>query len=410
MTSTRNAVRHFVDLSTAPADPVFGLAEAFRLDTNPQKINLTVGAYQNDDGLTPVMDCVKHAEARLLQSQTTKNYLPIDGRPRFRQEIQHLLLGADHEAVDAARAVTIQTPGGTGALRLAGEFVRLVLGRRAIWISDPTWANHPQIFQASGLEVRTYPYLRSDQTGLNVAGVLERLETATAGDVVLLHTICHNPTGFDFDREAWLTILELVERRGLVPLFDFAYQGFGSDLDGDAWPVRHFCRELPEVLICNSFSKNLGLYSERVGGLTCVLADPDNARAAHSQLKQLVRTIYSTPPEHGGAVAETILSEPELRRTWLTELTVMRERIRDIRLAFVEGLKTFVPHRDFAFMLQQRGMFSYSGLSKAQVIRLREKYGIYLVESGRINVAGINHGNLTRLCQAIADVVSDRGS
>lgn len=404
MTSTRNAIRHFVDLTTAPADPVFGLAELFRNDTNPRKINLTVGAYQNESGWTPVLACVKRAETHLLREQKTKNYLPIDGLPRLRQAIQELVLGEHHEASQTGRAVVVQTPGGTGALRLAGEFIRLILGTRTIWLSDPTWANHHQIFQAAGLEVRTYPYLQPDYTNINLGGTLERLESASPGDIVLLHTICHNPTGFDFDQAGWLAILETIERRGLVPLFDFAYQGFGHDIDEDAWPIRHFCRELPEVFICNSFSKNMGLYSERVGALTAVVSDASTAKSAHSHLKQIVRTMYSTPPEHGGAIAERVLTDGDTRREWLIELATMRDRIQQIRHDFVERLSAAIPQRDFSFMLRQRGMFSYSGLSRPQVVKLREQHAIYLVESGRINIAGINSNNIETLCHAIASL------
>lgn len=394
----------FAGVPTAPADPVFGLAELFRRDPRTDKINLTVGAYQNDAGQTPVLECVKRAEQQIWQRQKSKNYLPIDGLNSFNTAIPELVFGAGHEIVVNGRAAAVQTPGGTAALRVVADLLRSVLGVKAIWISNPTWANHPQIFHAADLEVKTYPYVTPDCSALDFDGVVNHLKQAKAGEAVLFHAVCHNPTGFDFSRDQWQTLRELVRERQLVPVFDFAYQGFGESIGNDPWPIHWFAEDQNELFVCTSFSKNMGLYGERVGALTVVARQAERLPAVISQIKSLIRTYYSTPPLQGGTIAECVLRDSELRQLWSQEVEQMRLRIQRVREQFVQGLAETVPGRSFRFVLRQRGMFSFSGLNREQAIRLREEYGVYLVESGRINIAGINENNINRLCQSIGMV------
>ncbi len=395
----------FEELKIAPPDPVFGLAEMFRADPNPAKINLTVGAYQTEDGTTPVLNCVKQAEKLIHERQTTKNYLPIDGTATFASLVARLVLGEQHPAIADGRTATAHTPGGTGALRVAADLLHQQCGTRRIWIGNPTWANHPQIFKAAGLEVLWFPYLTPDQRGLDFEHFLDALERAESGDAILLHTVCHNPTGFDLSREQWMQTLELVKSKEMVPIFDFAYQGFGEGLDEDAAVLRQYFADGHAGIVCNSFSKNMGLYGERVGGLTLVTSESRSQPAVLSQVKAIIRTIYSTPPQHGGAIVETVLSDSQLRSEWIVELDTMRRRIIDLREMFAERLAERIPDHDFSFIRRQVGMFSFSGLSREQVIRLRSEFAIYAVESGRINIAGINSRNLETICDAIAKCV-----
>ncbi|MEQ1903437.1 MAG: amino acid aminotransferase [Pirellulaceae bacterium] len=395
----------FEKLTVAPPDPVFGLAEAFRNDKNPRKINLTVGAYQTEDGLTPVLDCVKRAEEKILAHEKTKNYLPIEGETVYGDLIARLVLGDSSSIVEDRRYATAHTPGGTAALRIAADLLRINCQTKTIWVCDPTWANHPQIFASAGMKVEWYPYLTPDRKALGFDAMMSALSGAAAGDAILLHTVCHNPTGFDLNREQWLEVLSLVEKRRLIPIFDFAYQGFGESVNADAWPIREFVGRGHEALICNSFSKNMGLYGERVGGLTVVVADRAAHAATLSQMKSIIRTLYSTPPQHGGVIAKSILADETLRTHWLEELEMMRLRIKLLRTNFAAKLRERIPDHDFSFINQQLGMFSFSGLSREQVIRLRQEDAIYAVESGRINIAGINTRNLEQICDAIARCV-----
>jgi aspartate/tyrosine/aromatic aminotransferase len=300
---------------------------------------------------------------------------------------------------------TAQTPGGTVALRIAGELLRRVFATNTIWISNPTWANHPQIYQAAGLGIQQYEYLDSSHTRLDFQRLLDSLKAAKAGQAILLHTVCHNPTGVDPTAEQWAVLLQTIQDKGLLPIFDFAYQGFGVDLSEDSFPVRHFVEHGGEALICSSFSKNFGLYSERVGGVTVAAQSESVAKAMHSQVQATIRTIYSNPPLHGGKIVETILGHATLRPQWEQELSQIRQRILALRAQFVETMSSLVPTRDFGYILEQRGMFSYSGLKAEQVARLKKEYAIYALSSGRINIAGINQGNLLPLCQAIAQVI-----
>jgi len=395
----------FKHLDLAPPDSILGLTEAFKADPNPNKINLGVGVYKDAQNQTPVLDCVKQAEARLLEEEKTKSYLAIPGAPEYGAEVRRLLFGPGHEILDSKRAVTAHTPGGTGALRVAADFIRKLYPGSAVWLSEPTWDNHKAIFTAAGVELKSYPYY--DYTGkcLDVEAMTEVLSQVPAQDVVLLHACCHNPSGMDPDAEQWARLAGIARERGFLPLFDFAYQGFGDGLEEDAAGLRQFCTPGAELLICSSFSKNFGLYNERVGALTAVGATADAAERAFSHIKTCIRANYSNPPAHGGAVISTVLSDAALRDCWEQELAAMRDRINGMRQLFVERLRAKGVRQDFSFIATQKGMFSFSGLSKEQVARLREEHAIYIVGSGRINVAGMTEDNMDALCDAIASVL-----
>lgn len=394
----------FENTLLAPADPVFGLIEQYNLDSNPDKINLSVGAYQDEDGVTPIMQCVKSAEKRLVECEVTKNYLPIQGMAPYNQLVAELIFGADHAVIRDHRYATAQTPGGTAALRVAGDLLRTNFEVDTIWICDPSWANHRPIYQAAGLQIKDYAYLNESQTALDFDRLTQSLESAQPGQAILLHTVCHNPTGFDLNPQQWNQLFELIVEKKLFPIFDFAYQGFADGLNEDASPIRTFCQS-HDALICQSFSKNFGLYSERVGTLTATGENREVATALLSQIKRVIRTMYSNPPRHGAAIVHTILAHQDLRTVWESELLTMRSRIADLRKNFVTTLNELTPERDFGYITQQRGMFSYSGLTRDQVERLRNEFSIYIVGSGRINIAGVNSSNNRQICEAIAQVV-----
>lgn len=396
----------FENLETAPPDAILGIAEAFKKDPNPNKINLSVGVYKNANGNTPILKCVKEAERRLLDEEQSKGYLAIDGLPDFGQDARELLFGEGHEALTSGRAVSLQTPGGTGALRVAADFLKQKLPNSRIWCSKPTWVNHPKVFQAADRQVETYDYIDATGTGMDFDAMVASLQQIPAGDVVLFHGCCHNPTGIDPTPEQWKQIADIVHERQLLPLIDFAYQGFGSGIDEDASGLREIVRPGTEAIVCSSFSKNFGLYSERVGALTLVAAESDAARAALSHAKVAVRTNYSNPPQHGAAVVARVLADAELRNMWETELADMRSRINSMRKLFVEKMKASAPDHDFSFIAKQRGMFSFSGLTPIQVDELKSQRSVYVVTAGgRINVAGITEQNIDRLCSAIASVL-----
>ena len=384
-----------------PPDAIFGLMEEFKKDSNPDKINLTVGVYRDEAGTTPVMKAVRQAEQILLDAAGSKGYLPIDGATDYNAAVGKLILGENSNA----QITTAQTPGGTVSLRLAGELVKRVFSVDTIWMSNPTWANHPQIYTAAGLNLKKYEYLDDAGTGLGFEKVLSSLAEAKAGEAILLHTVCHNPTGVDPTPDQWKELLTLVADKKLIPIFDFAYQGFGESLEADAFPIRHFIEAGNDAIVCNSFSKNFGLYAERVGGISAIAQSSDVANAMRSQIKSTIRTMYSNPPLHGGAIVQTVLTDAGLRSTWETELAEIRNRILDLRGKFVDKMQSLAPDRDFGYIKQQRGMFSYSGLRADQVARLKAKHSIYALGSGRINIAGINSGNMDRLCEAIASVL-----
>ncbi len=395
----------FETLETAPPDPIIGLTEAFKQDPHPDKINLGVGVYKDAQGNTPVFAAVKRAQERLLADETTKDYAPIEGPPEFAAAVQHLLFGADNEIVLNGRAITTQTPGGTGALRVAGDFIHKLFPRSRLWLGDPTWPNHPKVFEASGLEVRNYPYFDASTNGLDLESLLSALRGIPPGDVVLLHGCCHNPTGVDPTPEQWDRIGAVLGERQIIPLVDFAYQGMGDGLRQDAAGLLQMCRFAGELLVASSFSKNFGLYNERIGALTLIAPTAPATAKALSHLKISIRTNYSNPPAHGGAIVTKVLGDAALRRQWEDELRAMCARINDMRGMFVESLKNKGVDRDFAFIRRQRGMFSFSGLSPEQVEALRTQHSIYLVGSGRINVAGMTPANMEYLCSAIAAVL-----
>lgn len=405
MTASPSAqsVRRFDLLETAPPDAILGLTEAFAADTNPDKMNLSVGVYKNAIGQTPILDCVKAAERLLVDNEPTKGYLSIDGLPDYRHHVKSLVFG---DAVSADQVAVLQAPGGTGALRVAADFLARQLGGMRIWIPSPTWANHNAIFSAAGLPIESYRYLSADKTSLDFDALIEDLRTKTKpGDAVLLHACCHNPTGVDPTAEQWKEIASAVAAQRLMPLVDFAYQGFGEGLTEDAAGLHAILAAVPEAIVCNSFSKNFGLYSERVGAVSLVAGSADGARAAQSQLKRIVRSNYSNPPRHGAAIVATVLDDASLTAQWHTELTEMRERIASLRASFVAGMKATGVDRDFSFLLKQNGMFSFSGLTPMQVDELKNKHSIYIVGSGRINVAGMTEQRMEWLCRAIASVL-----
>jgi aspartate/tyrosine/aromatic aminotransferase len=396
----------FDSLSLAPPDAILGLGEAFKHDPNPHKINLSVGVYKDEQGNTPILACVKEAERKILASEKSKGYLSIEGHPEYDARVQELLFGAAHEIVKSKRGVTIQTPGGTGSLRVAADFLKKHFPRAKVWLSKPTWANHAAIFTAAGQQVESYAYIDAAGRGLDFAAMLAALQQIPAGDVVLLHACCHNPSGIDPTPAQWKAIAEVVRERGLLPLVDFAYQGFGDGLVEDAAGLRELAQAGRELLVCSSYSKNFGLYGERVGALTVVAASREAAERALSQVRISVRTNYSNPPTHGAAIVAIILGDAGLRQQWEQELAAMRDRIHQMRRLFVEMMRQKAPQRDFSFLESQKGMFSFSGLSNLQVDELRTRHGVYVVgNGGRMNVAGMTRENIQPLCAAIAAVL-----
>ena len=399
----------FETIKTAPPDPILGLTAAFLADDNPDKINLGVGVYKDNRGQTPVMRAVKEAERRLLAAESSKSYKPIGGDPAYTGAARALLLSADSPLIRSGRAVTVASPGGTGALRIVGDFLKQHRPDATVWLSAPTWANHAAIYAAAGVATRAYPYYDAATNGLDRDAMLAGLADIPAGDVVLLHASCHNPTGVDPDPDTWQAIGETLARTGAVPLLDFAYQGFGAGLDEDAVGVRTLLSHCDEAFICQSFSKNFGLYNERVGALTVVARTAAQAQAVLSQVCICIRRNYSNPPAHGDTIVQMVLTDDELSAMWRAELTEMRARINGMRARFAAELT----RRGLAlnpagneFITAQNGMFSFSGLSGAQVDRLRTEFSIYIVGSGRINVAGITDSNLGRLCDALGQVLA----
>ena len=395
----------FESIIHAADDPILGLTDAFNEDPRSNKINLGVGIYKNEASATPVLNTVKKAEAFLLENEQTKSYLSIQGSSEYALAVQKLLFGDNAALINERRVQTVQSPGGTGALYLGAEFIARQLGKVTVWLSNPTWANHQGIFNAAGLETAFYDYYDAQTKGLNFAAMLTSLEQAQKGDVVLFHGCCHNPTGIDPTKEQWQVLAELCHTKGLLPFFDFAYQGFAKGLNEDAEGLHIMLHCCEELLIANSFSKNAGLYKERVGALTLVAKNTEQVNNVFSQVKAIARVTYSNPPAHGAAVVTAILTNPKLRAEWEQEVTEMRERIHEMRELFVQTLKDCGVTQDFEFIKNQNGMFSYSGLTPAQVARLKDEFGVYIVGSGRINVAGMTHENMQPLCRAIAAVL-----
>lgn len=394
---------HFAKVGRVPGDPILGLMDAYRLDPNPAKLDLGVGVYKDARGLTPIPQAAKLAEQRLVDTETTKTYVGGHGDAAFGRLLLDLVLGTGNPLEAAGRAGATQTPGGTGALRLAAEFIASNLPGRGIWLSDPTWPIHETIFGGAGLKVGHYPYVDATNR-LDVDAMIKALEKVPAGDVVLLHACCHNPTGFDLSQDDWRRVLEVVKARELLPLIDFAYQGFGDGLEQDAWAVRLFAEALPELLVTSSCSKNFGLYRERTGALIVCAGDADKLTDVRSQLAFLARNLWSTPPAHGAAVVATILGDAALKAKWVEELDAMRQRVAGLRLGLVEALQPYGLAERFAHIGEQRGMFSYTGLSPAQVARLRAEFSVYMVSTGRANVAGLDFSRIEELAAAIAKV------
>lgn len=395
----------FSAIEMAPRDPILGITEGFNADKNPAKVNLGVGVYYDDNGKVPLLECVKKAEAILMEKFAPRTYLPIEGLAAYDKAVQELVFGADSAVVQEKRAITAQAIGGTGALKLGADFLKRFAPDAQVWISDPSWENHRALFESAGFTVNNYPYYDAATRGVNFKGMLEALNTMPAGSIVLLHACCHNPTGADLSDDQWTQVIEAVTARGLVPFLDMAYQGFGDGIEADGKVVRRFAEAGGALFVSNSFSKSFSLYGERVGALSIAASSADEAARIMSQLKRVIRTNYSNPPIHGGQVVATVLSTPELRQLWEEELAGMRVRIREMRAAFVAKLKEKAPAHNFDFVTQQRGMFSYSGLTKAQVEKLRDNNSIYAVDTGRICVAALNKRNIDAVIDAITAVL-----
>ncbi len=395
----------FETIQPAPPDPILGLTESFREDPNPKKINLSVGVYQDATGKTPVLESVRKAGQLVLEQQTSMSYLPIPGSPKYAAAVQGLMFGTGHEVVTSGRAATSHTPGGTGALRVAADLIHKQLPKATVWLTQPTWPNHPQIFSAAGVPTKSFPYFDAKTNGFAFDEALAAIQKIPAGDVILLHGCCHNPTGIDPTPAQWKNLAEVVYQGGLLPILDFAYQGFADGIEEDAVGLKTFARPGAELIVCSSFSKNFGLYRERVGALTIIAKDKGTADTVQSQVKVCIRSNYSNPPAHGAELVTTVLGDAELHRLWEKEVAQMRDRINGMRELVVKTLKAKGVPGDYSFITRQRGMFSFSGLTPAQVEALKQKHAIYIVGSGRINVAGVTEQNVGPLCEAIAAVV-----
>lgn len=390
----------------APPDAIFGLTEAFKTDPNPNKVNLGAGVYKDDSGKTPVLKSVKAAEGILMGVEKTKSYLPISGDPSYADSVQKLLFGDASEVYQTRRASTIHAPGGTGALRMGAELLKKFAPKASVWISTPTWANHKGIFSSAGFSLQDYPYYNAKTKAVDLDPFLDCLKQIPAGDIVLMHACCHNPSGVDLTDDQWQQVADIAKDKGWIPFLDFAYQGFGAGVEEDRFAVDVFSKTGLDFFIASSFSKNIGLYNERTGALTIVSPTPKEAQVAMSHLKLTVRVCYSNPPAHGGLVVSTILNDKDLTGMWLDELADMRKRIVVMRAALVDGLSDRGVADDFSYIKAQRGMFSFSGLSDDVVTWLKENKSIYVVGGGRINVAGLTTGNIDYICDSIADALT----
>ena len=395
----------FAAIEMAPRDPILGITEAFNADQHPEKTNLGVGVYYDDNGKVPLLGCVQKAESLLMEKLAPRTYLPIEGLAAYDKAVQELVFGANSEVVTSKRAITAQAIGGTGALKLGADFLKRFSPNAQVYISDPSWENHRALFESAGFVVNNYPYYDTTTKGVNFDGMLASLQSMPAGSIVLLHACCHNPTGADLSDQQWAQVIQVASERGLVPFLDMAYQGFGDGINEDGKVVGMFAAAGGPLFVSNSFSKSFSLYGERVGALSIVAANSEEAARLMSQLKRVIRTNYSNPPMHGGQVVAMALATPELRKLWEEELAGMRVRIKAMRQALVDKLKAKAPQHNFDFVIQQRGMFSYSGLTKAQVERLKTEFSIYAVDTGRICVAALNSRNIDRVVDAIAKVL-----
>ena len=396
----------FDSVELAPRDPILGLNEQYNADPRPNKVNLGVGVYYDDAGRLPLLESVSKAEHALTEAGAARGYLPIEGIPGYNKGAQTLLLGKDSPLLASGRVLTAQALGGTGALRIGADFLKQLLPNTKVLISDPSWENHRALFERAGFVVETYTYYNADTHGLDFDGMLASLKAAPARTVVVLHACCHNPTGVDPSLDQWKQILQVVQERQLVPFLDIAYQGFGDGVEEDGAVVRMFAQSDLTFLVSSSFSKSFSLYGERVGALTMVCSSKEESSRVLSQLKRVIRTNYSNPPTHGGSIVSSVLNSPELYQLWTSELATMRERIRSMRSQLVETLKVQGVAQDFSFVLKQRGMFSYSGLTAVQVDRLREEFGIYAISTGRICVAALNSKNIRYVAESIAKVIA----
>jgi aromatic-amino-acid transaminase len=395
----------FNAVEMAPRDPILGLTEHFVADTNPQKVNLGVGVYYDDNGKLPLLECVQKAEEKMMAAHAARGYLPIDGIAAYDAAIKSLVFGAESDPVKSGRVATVQALGGTGGLKIGADFLHKLNPKATVLISDPSWENHRGIFRDAGFEVGTYPYYDADKRGINFDAMLTALSNASAGTIVVLHACCHNPTGYDMTPAQWDQVVAAVKSRKLIAILDMAYQGFAQGIAEDGLAVQKFIASGEDFFVSTSFSKSLSLYGERVGALSVLCSSKDEAARVLSQLKIVIRTNYSNPPTHGGQVAATILNTPELRTLWEKELAAMRVRIKEMRGALVDKLKAKGVQRDFSFIAQQVGMFSYSGLTRDQMVRLRDEFGVYGIESGRICVAALNTKNIDYVAESIAKVV-----
>jgi aromatic-amino-acid transaminase len=398
--------RVFQKVDAYAGDPILSLMERFKEDPRSDKVNLSIGLYYNEDGIIPQLKAVAEAEARLnAVPHGASLYLPMEGLNAYRNTIAPLLFGADHAVLAQKRVATIQTLGGSGALKVGADFLKKYFPDSGVWVSDPTWENHVAIFEGAGFNVATYPWFDSETNGVRVEALLEKLNTLPARSIVLLHPCCHNPTGADLTNAQWDAVIEVLKARDLIPFLDIAYQGFGAGMEEDAYAIRAVASAGLPALVSNSFSKIFSLYGERVGGLSVVCEDAEAAGRVLGQLKATVRRIYSSPPNFGAQVVATVLGDEQLKASWLAEVEAMRKRILAMRQELVNVLKEAVPGHNFDYLLKQRGMFSYTGLSAAQVDRLREEFGVYLIASGRMCVAGLNASNVHRVAQAFAAVM-----
>ncbi|UKW20468.1 aromatic amino acid transaminase [Enterobacter cloacae] len=396
----------FQKVDAYAGDPILSLMERFKEDPRSDKVNLSIGLYYNEDGIIPQLKAVAEAEARLNAAPHGASlYLPMEGLNTYRNAIAPLLFGADHAVLAQKRVATIQTLGGSGALKVGADFLKKYFPDSGVWVSDPTWENHVAIFEGAGFKVATYPWFDTETNGVRVDALLEKLNTLPERSIVLLHPCCHNPTGADLTNTQWDAVIEVLKARNLIPFLDIAYQGFGAGMEEDAYAIRAVASAGLPVLVSNSFSKIFSLYGERVGGLSVVCEDAEAAGRVLGQLKATVRRIYSSPPNFGAQVVATVLGDEQLKASWLAEVVSMRKRILSMRQELVNVLKEAVPGHNFDYLLKQRGMFSYTGLSAAQVERLREEFGVYLIASGRMCVAGLNASNVHRVAQAFAAVM-----
>jgi len=395
----------FENLELAPRDPILGMTEAYNADPRPNKVNLGVGVYTDEKGKLPLLKAVERAEELRLAQHPARGYLPIEGIAGYNQAAQSLLFGTDSAVIKEGRAVTFQALGGTGALKIGADFLRKLEPQAQVWISDPSWENHRALFENAGFTVNNYPYYDASTRGLNFPAMAAALDKLPARSIIVLHSCCHNPTGADLDKAQWQQVVEICRARDLIPFLDTAYQGFGDGIDEDAAAIRLFAGTELDFFVSSSYSKSFSLYGERVGALTIVTGNKDESARVLSQVKRVIRTNYSNPPTHGGSIVATVLNTPELRQLWEQELGGMRERIRAMRKGLVDKLAAKGAKRDFSFVLKQRGMFSYSGLTSDQVDRMRNEFGVYAIGTGRICVAALNEGNLDAVASAIAAVL-----